>query len=153
MNDRKASLAKRPVGTKANALQCNPFPQRRPREADSGRTTVRDNRRLLRRLSCTSVVCCPWPGGHSRKVHWGDTGHHHVAREAQVFQLWWYALNERALAPGVAKDAIRAAFPEITSVERREQKRRLHRMIERHRGDRSLLADPRTETGPLLASV
>jgi hypothetical protein len=64
---------------------------------------------------------------------------------AQVFQIWWYALNEERLSPGADIDLFRTAFPEIRHQERAEQKRRLRRSIEKYRNNRKLLADPATE--------
>jgi hypothetical protein len=64
---------------------------------------------------------------------------------AQIFQVWWYALNEEKLAPDADIDLFRTAFPEIRHQERAEQKRRLRRLIEKCRNNRELLADPATE--------
>lgn len=63
---------------------------------------------------------------------------------AQVFQVWWFALNEEKVTGGL--DVIRKAFPDIKRHPRAEQKRRLARSIEKWRKDRTLLADPATET-------
>src|ERR1700730_17508303 len=43
----------------------------------------------------------------------------------QVFQIWWYALNEEKLALGSDLETIRRTFPGITSCDRTERKRRL----------------------------
>ena len=64
---------------------------------------------------------------------------------AQVFQVWWYALNEEKLSPDADVGKIRAAFPDIRQQPRDEQKRRLRRAIEKYRKDRALLAHPATE--------
>ncbi len=64
---------------------------------------------------------------------------------AQVFQVWWYALNEEKIEGDL--DIIRKAFPDIRSQPRAEQKRRLRRSIEKWRDNRELLADPATEAG------
>jgi hypothetical protein len=64
---------------------------------------------------------------------------------AQVFQVWWYALNEDKLAQNAPFEIYRTAFPDIKKVDRAEQKRRLRRKIEKYRHDKKLLADPRTE--------
>ena len=65
---------------------------------------------------------------------------------AQVFQVWWYALNEGKLSPDADFEVIRTAFPDIVQQSRAEQKRRLRRSIEKYRRDKALLADPATET-------
>jgi hypothetical protein len=67
----------------------------------------------------------------------------------QVFQIWWYALNEEKLADASDLDTIRKTFPAITSCDRTEQKRRLRRTVEKHRKDAAVLKDTRTEVNPL----
>jgi hypothetical protein len=64
---------------------------------------------------------------------------------AQVFQAWWFALNEDKLAENVDPSVFRKAFPDILGLDRAEQKRRLRRSIEKYRSDKKLLADPATE--------
>jgi hypothetical protein len=64
---------------------------------------------------------------------------------AQVFQVWWYALNEEKLSPDADLGVVRTAFPDIRQQSRAEQKRRLRRVIEKYRKNRDLLADPATE--------
>jgi hypothetical protein len=64
---------------------------------------------------------------------------------AQVFQVWWYALNEDKLALDADFDAIRAHFPGIATLPRPEQKRRLRRSYEKWRNCKHLLASPLTE--------
>src|SRR5262245_51610129 len=64
---------------------------------------------------------------------------------AQVFQIWWYALNEERLSPDADLGKIRTAFPDLRQQSRAEQKRRLRRSIARYRDDRALLAHPATE--------
>jgi hypothetical protein len=68
---------------------------------------------------------------------------------AQVFQMWWYALNEEKLAPDANTAVIRQAFPDIAKAGRREQKRRLRRAIEKYRNDPVVMNDPHTEVAPL----
>jgi hypothetical protein len=72
---------------------------------------------------------------------------------AQVFQLWYFALNEEKLAPGADLDTIRALFPKISVASRTEQKRRLRRAVEKYRNDKETLADPRTERVALCISA
>lgn len=69
----------------------------------------------------------------------------------QVFQVWWYALNEDKLVEGTNRDAIRLLFPAISDQSRAEQKRRLRRAIEKFKVRKDLLNDPRTESAPLIA--
>jgi hypothetical protein len=72
---------------------------------------------------------------------------------AQVFQVWWYALNEGKLVPEADLDEIRRAFPNIMKDDRDEQKRRLRRTVEKYRDNKEVLADLRTETLPLCFSA
>ena len=67
----------------------------------------------------------------------------------QVFQIWWYALNEEKLALGSDLETIRRTFPGISSRDRTERKRRLRRAVEKYRNDAATLKDPRTEVNPL----
>jgi hypothetical protein len=64
---------------------------------------------------------------------------------AQVFQVWWYALNEDKVSENADFSVFRTAFPDIVQQDRAEQKRRLRRKIEKFRNDKKLLADPATE--------
>jgi len=80
-------------------------------------------------------------------VAWRDyqavTGKLPVA--AQVFQVWWYSLNENKLGPLADIERIRSPFPNINLQDRSEQKRRLRRTYEKWRNDRVLLSDRRSE--------
>ena len=67
----------------------------------------------------------------------------------QVFQVWWYSLNEGKLVPEADLGEIRRAFPNIMEADRSEQKRRLRRSVEKYRSNKVVLADPRTEIAPL----
>lgn len=65
---------------------------------------------------------------------------------AQVFQLWFYALKPDKLDPYHASTpAILEIFPNLNRADRKEQKRRLNRTIERYRNKKELISDPRTE--------
>lgn len=70
--------------------------------------------------------------------------------EVQVFQVWWYATNEQRMNPEADPTPYRTVFPDIMKFDRTEQKRRLRRVAEGYRGNREILADPRTEQGPLV---
>ncbi|WP_152048781.1 hypothetical protein [Aureimonas psammosilenae] len=70
--------------------------------------------------------------------------------EVQVFQVWWYATNEDRLSPSADRTPHRTLFPNIERDDRREQKRRLRRVAEKYARNPAILADPRTEPGPLV---
>ncbi len=72
--------------------------------------------------------------------------------EVQVFQVWWYATNEGKLNPATDPRPFRSVFPEIMSADRKEQKRRLARVVEKYRRNSRILSDPRTEPGQLIIS-
>lgn len=72
---------------------------------------------------------------------------------AQIFQVWWYATNEDKLTNETNLTDIRALFPKIGMLNRREQKRMLSRAVEEYTADKELLADPKTETTVLTAET
>ena len=65
--------------------------------------------------------------------------------EVQVFQVWWYALNEDKLAAGTDLEPFGELFPNVKTQDRAEQKRLLRVTIEAWRENKDLLADPKTE--------
>lgn len=68
---------------------------------------------------------------------------------AQVFQVWWYALNDEKLSPQADRVTIERVFPGLSSQTRIEQKRRLRRSVEKFRKDKEISSDPKTESEPL----
>ncbi len=69
--------------------------------------------------------------------------------EAQVFQVWWFAMNPKSMNPDVDPSPWQSIFPRIDTMPRREQKRRLRRAGEKWRESSEILQDPRTELGTL----
>jgi len=69
--------------------------------------------------------------------------------EAQVFQVWWYAINPERLHPTMDATPFQTVFPGIAGQARDEQKRQLRRAVEKWRNGREILDDVRTEPGPL----
>ena len=72
--------------------------------------------------------------------------------EVQVFQVWFYAKYPEKMADGVDARHFAGVFPNIAQLSRDEQKLELKRRIEEARGNRLLMADPRTDQRPLLIS-
>lgn len=70
--------------------------------------------------------------------------------EAQVFQAWWYGVNDKSMYPGAMREKIRGLFPNIMGDDRTTQKHRLNRMVEKYRKNKTVLADERTELVPLM---
>ena len=70
--------------------------------------------------------------------------------EAQVLQLWYFAINENKLAKQVDRKPYRQAFPYIGIADRKEQKRRLRQACEKYRKDSWIKGHPKTEPLPLM---
>ncbi len=71
----------------------------------------------------------------------------------QVFQVWFYALNEEKLATGTDLKPIRSIFGDIARVNRAEQKRRLKIVVDHYSGDDGLKKHKMTENLPLSLSA
>ncbi|WOH48261.1 hypothetical protein [Bradyrhizobium sp. sBnM-33] len=101
---------------------------------------ARDDDELLRRFNDTKNDVALFVG-------WWDymTIQKKLPINVQVYQVWWYALNEEKLSPDADFHVFRTAFPDIRHQDRAEQKRRLRRSVEKYRNNRELLADPATE--------
>lgn len=106
--------------------------------------TARDDEELIRDFSDVANDTALFLGWHDYQA---VTGILPIA--AQVFQIWFYALNEEKLAPEADRATIRGFFPEIPSQDRAEQKRRLRRATEKFRDNKELLADERTDAARL----
>ena len=100
----------------------------------------RDDEELLRSFDDTKNDAALFIG-------WWDYGvlQKKMPVAAQVFQVWWYALNEDKVSKYANFRVFRTAFPGIVQQDGAEQKRRLRRKIEKYRGDKKLIADPATE--------
>jgi hypothetical protein len=75
-----------------------------------------------------------------------------IPLEAQVFQVWYYAMYpEKLRAPSDALPGVQK-FGDLKSVSRCEAKRRLRIVIEDTRSDKALMDHPETDNRPLLAA-
>jgi hypothetical protein len=72
--------------------------------------------------------------------------------EAQVFQMWYFALYPEKLNPEVDTSEYEAIFPGLQHRPRAEQKKMLRETIASARNDSTIMSDPRTDTLPLIAS-
>lgn len=92
---------------------------------------------------------------HSLFVGWWDyqklTGI--LPLEAHAFQLWYYALYEEKVRPYFDFSMVRKMFPAITAMRRTEQKRKLRRVIAKHKSDFQVMGDPLTEKKKLMADA
>ena len=64
---------------------------------------------------------------------------------AQVFQIWFFSLNEDKLSTNVDPTPYRDFFDKIRSADRKEQKRQLRRAVEKYQKAKTLLDDKKTE--------
>jgi hypothetical protein len=107
--------------------------------------TVREDTDLIADFSDHANDSVLWEGWHDYQVLTGA-----LPIEAQVLQVWYFAVYEEKLDPRVDPFAYRKMFPKIQSDDRQEQKRRLRRACEKYRGDRGLITAKGTENRPLI---
>ena len=69
--------------------------------------------------------------------------------EAQVFQVWFHALNFNKLDPNFDNSAYKSFFPNLTAKMRKEQKLDLLNVVKEYINDQELLNDPKTEKDSL----
>lgn len=73
--------------------------------------------------------------------------------EAQVFQVWYFALYPEKLDPSSPRAPIpQQTFPALRDASRTDQKRALREYIASVRLEPAIIADPRTDTEPLIMS-
>jgi hypothetical protein len=70
--------------------------------------------------------------------------------EAQIFQVWYFALYPEKLNPDADVTAPERMFPNLPRLERSEQKRALRKAIEFFRDDLTIMRDPQTDRHPLI---
>lgn len=106
----------------------------------------RDDRTLLKRFNDLQ-------NDHALFVGWYDymMATRRLPIEAQIFQVWYFALYPKKLNPTVDRAPYRKAFPKLRKMSRRQRKAALRRVIGRWRLDPGVTNDPQTEQGPLIA--
>jgi hypothetical protein len=72
--------------------------------------------------------------------------------EAQVFQVWYYALYPEKLMPGISTAPYTDLFPAMKSVDRKERKRRLCEVIAWTKQQPSYVDHVLTDNTPLILS-
>lgn len=112
---------------------------------ENDKKTVREDAELLADFSDVQNDTVIWEGWHDYQALTGT-----LPVEAQVLQVWYFAINEDKLAPKIDKGPYRQIFPNIRSDHRTEQKRRLKRACEKFSKDRQIMAHPKTEQRPLV---
>lgn len=110
--------------------------------AKDGKTLRADDVELLNRFNDRQNDAVLFGGWHDYMII-----RKRLPIEAQVFQVWWYAIYESKLRPSANLERSHEIFPKIRDAERQEQKRLLRRAVEKYRKDKELLDDPRTEPG------
>jgi hypothetical protein len=69
--------------------------------------------------------------------------------EAQVFQVWYFALYPEKLDPASDMTKHLVVFPNLTDLQRSDQKKLLRSAITEYRRDPKIMNDPRTDGRPL----
>jgi hypothetical protein len=70
--------------------------------------------------------------------------------EAQVFQVWYFALYPEKLSPDVDTAPHRRVFPDLSSKKRSDQKKALREVIAKFRGDPEIMYHRQTDARPLV---
>jgi hypothetical protein len=70
--------------------------------------------------------------------------------EAQVFQVWYFALYPEKLKPGVDTSQYESIFPGLPRQSRRAQKKALKKAIAKARRDKAIMRDSRTDPYRLI---
>lgn len=90
-------------------------------------------------------------------IGWHDYGQlaDRLPISAQVFQVWYQVLAdaEKRMNPDADMRHAHRVFPGLVELSRKDQKRRLLRAIQKYKGDKKLLRDPRTEIQPLILNA
>jgi hypothetical protein len=71
--------------------------------------------------------------------------------EAQIFQVWYFALYPEKLKPEVDTTIHQKVFPMLPSKSRADQKRALREVISSFRRDVDVMTHPKTDARPLMA--
>lgn len=109
--------------------------------------TVRADAELLGAFSDAANDTVLWEGWYDYLALTGR-----LPLEAQVLQVWYFAMYEDKLAPDVDRQVYRQMFPSIRKASRADQKRMLKRACEKYRNDREIMSDKKTERRPLVNS-
>jgi hypothetical protein len=70
--------------------------------------------------------------------------------EAQIFQMWYFALYPEKLNPEVDTTIHQKVFPMLRRKSRADQKRALREVISSFRGNAEVMTDPQTDPRPLM---
>jgi hypothetical protein len=72
--------------------------------------------------------------------------------EAQIFQVWYFALYPEKLNPEVNTTIHQQVFPMLSSKSRADQKQALRKVISSFREDTEVMTHPQTDPRPLMAA-
>jgi hypothetical protein len=105
----------------------------------------RDDRKLLGRFNDLQ-------NDHALFVGWYDYANaaQRLPLEAQIFQVWYFALYAEKLSGNVDRTPYEKTFPKLPKLSRKRQKQALRHVIAEHRKDTDLMSDPKTERLPLI---
>ena len=89
---------------------------------------------------------------HTLFITWYDFGiaGNPLPIEAQVFQIWYFAMYPDKLEKGEPDSVASAIFGDIAQLKRRDQKFHLKRIVEKSSNDHELLEHPKTDKRSLL---
>ncbi len=107
----------------------------------------RDDRKLLARFNDLQ-------NDHTLFVGWYDYANaaKRLPLEAQIFQVWYFALYSEKLNPKFNRTPFETTFPGLPSLSRKKQKQALQDVIAVYRKDKNLMNNPKTERRPLIIS-
>jgi hypothetical protein len=115
------------------------------KHATTSKGKERDDRKILKRFNDLQ-------NDHALFIGWYDymMAAKPLPLEAQVFQVWYFALYPEKLSPNVDRTPYEKSFPKLLKLSRKEQKRALRDMIARFRRNTGVMNDTKTERAPLV---
>lgn len=89
---------------------------------------------------------------HTFFVGWYDYGLAvgNLPLEAQVFQVWYFALYPEKLNPEIDTTQYERVFPNLKTMRRADQKKGLGSVIAKFRSEQDIMSHPQTDPRPLI---
>jgi hypothetical protein len=116
------------------------------KHATTRKDVERDDRKLLKRFNDLQ-------NDHTLFIGWYDYAMtaKPLPLEAQVFQIWYFALHPEKLNRDVDQTPYAETFPRLPTLSRKKQKQALRDVIARYRKNSDAMNDAKTERAPLMA--
>jgi hypothetical protein len=105
----------------------------------------RDDQELLNRFEDEMNIHVLFVGWHDYMLAIGS-----LPAEAQVFQIWYFALYQDKLDPDVDRTPFTRMFPDLKGKSSPERKKVLREVIASALNNSDLMRDPRTDPRPLV---